>query len=63
MDALVTALPPPSSWEPESGEEAPPLAVAIVGRPNVGEWGRGEGGLGGRGGEGGQAGVQGGLRG
>ncbi len=36
LDALLSALPPPTSLEPDSSTDAP-LAVAIVGRPNVGE--------------------------
>jgi predicted GTPase len=37
MDALVKTLPPPRSLE-ESDPDDSPLTVAIVGRPNVGEW-------------------------
>jgi hypothetical protein len=35
MDALVGTLPPPAAGPAEDDEDAP-LAVAIVGRPNVG---------------------------
>lgn len=38
LDALVASLPRPISNE-EEDMEFPPLAIAIVGRPNVGEWG------------------------
>ncbi len=48
LDSLATVLPPPSSLEAEEAGERP-LAVAIVGRPNVGGWaGGGRGGVPGR---------------
>lgn len=37
LDKLVATLPPPKDME-EVDETDKPLAVAIVGRPNVGEW-------------------------
>lgn len=36
LDTLVATLPPPQGMEQED-EEDKPLAIAIVGRPNVGE--------------------------
>ena len=36
LDALMRTLPPPRSLEQVEGDSAP-LAIAIVGRPNVGE--------------------------
>lgn len=49
LDSLATVLPPPRSLEVEEAGERP-LAVAIVGRPNVGEWaGEGRAGVQGRG--------------
>jgi GTP-binding protein len=36
LEALAKALPPPARAEPEDAGDAP-LAVAIVGRPNVGK--------------------------
>jgi hypothetical protein len=38
LDALAAVLPPPTSTEAEAADAKPPLAVAIVGRPNVGEF-------------------------
>ncbi|GIL87075.1 hypothetical protein Vretifemale_15230 [Volvox reticuliferus] len=38
LDALGELLPAPTSLEQDDAEEKP-LSVAIVGRPNVGEWG------------------------
>lgn len=54
LDALLATLPPPRVVEDEDAS-ARPLAIAIVGRPNVGEprGGGGGGGPGGRGGGGG----------
>jgi GTP-binding protein len=37
LDQLVSALPPPKGMETED-EDDKPLSIAIVGRPNVGEW-------------------------
>lgn len=36
LDKLVSTLPPPKNMEAED-EKDKPLAIAIVGRPNVGE--------------------------
>jgi hypothetical protein len=37
LDALLSRLPPPASMDKEA-EADKPLAIAIVGRPNVGVW-------------------------
>jgi GTP-binding protein len=37
LDVLVATLPPPTSMEVEDSVADKPLAIAIVGRPNVGE--------------------------
>lgn len=43
LDQLVSSLPAPKGMEQED-EKDKPLAIAIVGRPNVGEWGSDRGG-------------------
>jgi hypothetical protein len=49
LDQLVGTLPPPKGMEKEE-EDDKPLAIAIVGRPNVGECGCWHGWRGGAGG-------------
>ena len=38
LDAMAAVLPRPSGGEQDEGKDGKPLSVAIVGRPNVGEF-------------------------